>query len=237
MREHMRANENRFSKYVEAFGENKPTLALLMASTEEPTAEERRLLGAIAHDLGDALPEPRMDCLPSKAAVLPALESLATRYHAAHTRLVDELAARYGEGPRLRQARRHVQAGALLGPITLTRLASYAERDAAAREEQQRRAAAYEAWRERSARYSARKAGPLGRLTHHAGDFYPQLDRQWLTRCRYCEETIYPEPGHIDIRYEDREKPRCHYCGIAYTKNPADEVHDPAAWHRREVHE
>ena len=53
-----------------------------------------------------------------------------------------------------------------------------AKRDAAGREEQHKRRLAYLEWRKGAARQRARKAGPLGRLTHRAEDFYEPVDRR-----------------------------------------------------------
>ena len=66
----------------------------------------------------------------------------------------------------------------LIDPTALGSLPSDAEQDAAGRQEQHERRVAYLEWREHAARRLARKAGPLGRLTHRREDFFPQIDRE-----------------------------------------------------------
>jgi hypothetical protein len=71
-------------------------------------------------------------------------------------------------------------------------------------------------WREQAARTLARKAGPLGRLTHRPEDFYPQLDHEHLKVCGRCEEIVYPaarEGQHT--RFGERHSP-CHFCDDIY---------------------
>ena len=73
-----------------------------------------------------------------------------------------------------------------------------------------------------AARGLARKAGPLGRLTHRAEDFYSQLDTSGSI-CNACAETIYP--GAASSRLPARHA--CHYCREPHGTKPYDTT--PAA--------
>jgi hypothetical protein len=119
------------------------------------------------------------------------------------------LVSRYGEGPQLREARERLRSGELIDNPTLSRLPLDAESDAASQKEQNERRFSYLEWRDHAARQLARKAGPLGRLTHRTEDFYPQIDRQSLGVCRRCQEITYPA-AHATGRRDARSA--CHYC-------------------------
>jgi len=219
MREHLGDNRNVLKSYVGALGPlGKITIELLIASTTQPLSEEREALRAIARDLGDALPELRSKQLPSPGEVVRSeIELLAEHYRTKQVEQARTLAGRHGEGPCLREAWDLVCKGGLLDPAALDRLPHDAERDAAGRCEQHERREVYLRWRERTARELARKAGPLGRLTHRAEDFYPQLDQERLRICTRCGETAYPrarEPGS----FGSTPLPRCHYCREAGSK-------------------
>jgi hypothetical protein len=102
-----------------------------------------------------------------------------------------------------------LRSGGLLDRRPLEGLPRDAERDEQGRREQTECRVAYEAAREAAARNLARKAGPLGRLTHRPEDFYAQLDQERLRVCRACNETIYPTAERAS---DSRRRPTCHYC-------------------------
>ena len=223
MRKHLGEHRHALDSYVTALGPlGKLTLELLTASTERPSSAEREVLRAIARDLGDALPELRANALPSPGdTMLSEIQLLAEHYRAKQAEQIKTLASHHGEGPCLRRARDVLRKGVLLDPTALDHLPQDAERDAASRHEQYERREAYLKWRERAARELARKAGPLGRLTHRAEDFYAQLDQERLRICTSCEETIYPRAREAGSRGSPRV-PRCHYCREPHGSKPYD---------------
>jgi hypothetical protein len=79
------------------------------------------------HELGDILIEPgfRRAPVPKEAAVR-AVSDLVEHYRSAQLRRINELTARYGEGPALRQARATLDAGELLDARTMQELADQA---------------------------------------------------------------------------------------------------------------
>ena len=210
MREHLRHNEHALGSYFQALGEpGVHAIKLLLASNTAPLPNERGALRAIARDLGEALAEPGPQAIdPPGAEVTGEVALLIEDYRATQTKQVRALAVSHGEGPSLRRAWGLLRQGGLLDPTALERLPQDAEHDAAGRREQHERRDVYLDWREQAARQLARKAGPLGRLTHRPEDFYPQLDREHLKVCAGCEETIYPR-----ARETGSPPPSsCHYC-------------------------
>lgn len=199
--------------YRRAFGPaGERAIELLQASTGTLSAGERAALHTIARDLDQALPEPRANDLPSPGATVRSeIALLVEHYRATQSQQVAALADRHGVGPSLRRASRTLRDGGLLDPSTLLHLQGDAERDAAGRREQQERQMAYLQWRDRAARRLARDAGLLGRLTHHAEDFYDQLDQQRLRICASCGETIY-QPAPDAGSFGSAGSPSCHYC-------------------------
>lgn len=211
LRAHLHREECFLSAYIEALGPlGGLAVRLMLASSGQPQPVERRVLRAIARDLGDALVDPGASVLSEPgAAVKSEAASLADSYRCAQQERLDALVGRYGDGPRLREARGRLRAGQLIEGHALQWLAREAEQDAAGREDQRECHGAYLAWRERAARQLARNAGPLGRLTHHAQDFYQQLDQQSLGICRRCQEITYPQAHTAGGR---NARPACHYC-------------------------
>ncbi len=222
MRKHLGANRNVLDSYVQALGPlGKLTFELLTASTERPSSAEREVLRAIG-DLGDALPELQPRTVPSPGeTLLSEIELLAEHYRAKQAEQVRTLANHHGDGPCLRRARDVLRKGGLLERTALDWLAQNAERDAESRHEQYARRGVYLEWRERAARELARKAGPLGRLTHRAEDFYSQLDHERLRVCTSCEETIYPRARERGS-YGSPRVHRCHYCREPHGSRPYD---------------
>jgi hypothetical protein len=211
MREHLHHNEHVLSHYIGALGAiGAQAVKLMLGSNAPPHQDEREVLRAIARDLGDALLEPGTNAVPSPGPTVEGEVALLTDcYRGIQQKELGALVSRYGDGPRLREARERLGSGALIDHPALSRMSLDAERDAAGREEQSERRLAYLAWREQPARQLARKAGPLGRLTHRAEDFYRQIDRRWLGVCRHCREIAYPA-AHATSGGDSR--PACHYC-------------------------
>lgn len=232
LRAHLHRKERYLSAYIDAFAPGGGlAVRLLLASSGQPQPVERDVLQAIGRDLGDALLEPGASVLSAPgAAVNSEAASLADCYRAAQQERLEALASRYGEGPRLREAGERLRSGPLIEGHVLRWLPREAEQDAVCRQDQCERRGAYLAWRERAARQLARKAGPLGRLTHHAEDFYPQLDQRSLGFCRRCQEITYPEAHAAGVR---NARPACHYC---HETDPVEAYHgDAPASTEREV--
>jgi Replication-relaxation len=220
MREHLRRHEHTLSSYFQVLGEpGVNAIKLLLSSHDRLLPDERGALRAIARDLGEALTEPGQAVDPPGAEVVSEIVLLTEDYLATQTKQVRALAASHGEGPSLRRAWDQLREGGLLDPTSLDQLPQDAEHDAAGRREQHERRDAYLNWREQTARQLARKAGPLGRLTHRPGDFYPQLDRERLKVCGRCGETIYPRARDGD---GFTRQPSCHYCREAHGIKPYD---------------
>jgi Replication-relaxation len=221
MRRFLAGHVYALASYVQALGAaGEQAVELLRASTGAPSPFERGVLRAIARDLDQALPEPRAHDLPSPGeAVRGEIALLVEDYRAVQSRQVAALADRHGTGPSLHRATDVLGKGGLLDRVTLIQLPADAARDAACRDEQHERQAAYLDWREQAARRLARSAGPLGRLTHHAEDFYPQLDQERLRVCGRCGETIYP-PGRATGSFGSADLPSCHYCREPHSTRP-----------------
>jgi Replication-relaxation len=220
MREHLRRHEHALGSYFQALEEpGVNAVKLLLSSHDRLLPDEHGILRAIARDLGEALTEPGQAVDPPGTEVISEIALLIEDYRATQTKQVRALAASHGEGPSLRRAWDQLRQGGLLDPTALDRLLQDAEHDAAGRREQHERRDAYLNWREQTARQLARKAGPLGRLTHRPEDFYPQLDREHLKVCGRCQETIYPRARNGD---GFTRPPSCHYCREAHGIKPYD---------------
>jgi hypothetical protein len=223
MRDWLRDHNRPLAPYFDALEDpGAQAIELLLASNTTPLPQESEVLRAIARDLADALPElrPPPDNSPG-TVVAEGVALLARDYTDTQAQQIRALAAKHGEGPSLQRAWNQLRRGELLSPRNLDQLPQNAERDAAGRRDQHERHAVYLEWREQTARALARKAGPLGRLTHHSEDFYPQLDRKHLTVCGACGETIYPgsrKPGgHLY-----NAPITCHYCTEPHDTQPYD---------------
>jgi hypothetical protein len=226
MRRHLADYAYELTPYIHALGTiGERVIELLRTSTTTPTPDEREALRAIARDLDQALPEPQAHELPEPgASVHTEITMLAEHYRTTQARQIETLAQRHGDGPCLRRGRELLRDGGVLDRDRLDRLPPDAERDAAGRRKQHERRDAYLAWREHVARRLAKEAGLLGRLTHRAEGFYPQLDRERLRTCGCCAEMIYP-PAREAGSYGSRQEPSCHFCREPQSTEP----YDPAA--------
>lgn len=193
--------------YLRGLGDpGKLTIELLCDEHGSPDSQEGAVLAAIACDLYGLLPEPTPGELPAPGGSVGfEVGLLVEQYRAAQAERLRELASRFGDGPSLARAKQTLAAGGLLDRFGRGRLALDAERDAESRRAQQARRDAYLAWREMAARQLARRAGPLGRLTHRPEDFYTQIDGERLRVCVSCGEIAFP-PQDV------RSRPHCHFC-------------------------
>ncbi len=223
MRDWLRNHERSLASYFDALEDpGAQAIELLLASTTTPLPQESEVLRAIARDLADALPElrPPPDSSPG-TVVAEGVALLARDYTDIQARHVTALAADHGEGPSLQRAWNQLRRGELLSPRDHDQPPQDAERDADGRRDQYERHAVYLEWREQTARALARKAGPLGRLTHHSEDYYPQLDRKHLKVCGACGETIYPS-SRKPSTYLYHAPITCHYCTEPHPTQPYD---------------
>jgi hypothetical protein len=229
MREHLASYRYALGSYIQDLGPvGARAIELLIAQTDALSPDARAVLRAIARDLDlddQALLEPQAHVLTSPSAgVLSEVALLTEHYRRGQAKEVEALAARDGEGPSLRRARKVLREGGLLDSITVAQLSRDAERDSDGRREQHARHVAYLEWREQAARRLARQAGPLGRLTHRAEAFYAQLDRERLCFCTRCEEPVYPPEDNVSS-YGSPADMSCHYCRASNATKP----YDPAA--------
>jgi hypothetical protein len=122
----------------------------IAAKDDKLLAQERALFEVMGHALEDVLVEPGFLEAPSPTeAVVRAVAALAERYRSEQRRRIDGLAARYGEGPSLRQVRAMLDGGELLDSPAVEGLTAKAHADSEAMIEQEQRRTAYEWWRAR----------------------------------------------------------------------------------------
>jgi Replication-relaxation len=190
---------------------------------------EREALMALGAMFADPLRIQLADREPS-AEERRAFDALAEHHRDAQLQRVDDLAARFGEGPALGRARQRLWDG-LLGDYELSGLSAEAERDSESRAEQERLRERYLAWREKEARRLAKAQGITARLRNGPETFLDQIDCRALRLCRSCEEVAYPDPEWAShergVRYDVAG--RCHYCGARALAEiePSDEGGEP----------
>jgi Replication-relaxation len=196
----------------------------LIASTDTPAEPERAALDALVADLENVLVQPGGWAPSPGSTVKRTVDALVPLYRERHQRLIDQLAARYGQGPSIRRARKTLQDEKLLDHRSAEDLPEKASRDAQARDEQERRRVAYLEWREQA----ARKAGPMARLTRSREDFYPQIDDEQLRECKRCKQTIYPQLDQVQTATGSgsAECPFCPDIGGAYVVFPHADTGD-----------
>jgi Replication-relaxation len=188
--------------------------ALLLSAEDEggldPT--ERAAFDAVAGMLDEPLHVHLEDREPTRSE-RAALDALFSRHHRTQLRLLEEVVARFGEGPALRQRQRHLEGGELLTRGSVESLSGDAERDQDARAEQARLRDEYLFWREQEAKRLAKTHGVIERRRIGRDAFLEQVDRGALRRCGRCEEITYPDPKRARSRAKRHVAERCHYCG------------------------
>jgi Replication-relaxation len=198
---------------------------MAIASTDdELLAEERTMLQVIGNELEDVLVEPGYLEAPSPTeAAVRAVAALAVRHRSEQHKRIDELAARYGEGPSVRQTRATLDAGELLDSAAVEGLSGRARADCEAMVEQEQRRTAYEWWREHAAAQRVRRTGLLKQLAHSREEFYAAIDDQHLRTCSRCHEVVYPTLDATGTGKPTRAP--CPYCDRPTRQNPSE--HDP----------
>jgi protein involved in plasmid replication-relaxation len=198
--------------YLEELGAaGRRAVEILIASTDPPAEQEQAALDALVADLENVLVQLGGWAPSPDSTVRRAVDALVPFYRERHQRLIEELTARYGEGPSIRWARKTLQNEKLLDHRSAEGLPDKASRDAQARDEQDRRRLAYLEWREQAAQSLLRKAGPMARLTRSREDFYPQIDHEQLRECKRCKQTIYPQPDQEQTA-AGRRSAECPFC-------------------------
>jgi hypothetical protein len=143
-----------------------------------------------------------------------ALAALVAHHYAAQIEYLDEVAARLGEGPKVRQHRRCLEGGGLLGADSLDGLTLDAEQDRENAAEQERLRENYFRWREAEAKRLAKLQGFIARHRTGHDAFLTEVDRGALRRCSHCEEIAYPDPERKPLPGGRRHVAgRCHFCG------------------------
>jgi Replication-relaxation len=210
-REALRRFQGSHNPYLEELGPAaQRATEILIASTDIPLPREQAVLQALVTDLEDVLVQPGfLRPPPPSADTRRETILLANVYRERQQRMVEELAARYSEGPCLRHARETLRDGELLDRRKAERLPGAAKSDADARDEQHRLRLAYLEWRDVAARQMVRNSGPLGRLTRSREEFFPRLDRERLHVCDACREIVFPAS---DKNSTDQMPTPCHYC-------------------------
>lgn len=221
-REALRRFQGSHNSYLEELGPAaQRATEILIASTDIPLPREQAVLQALVTDLEDVLVQPGfLRPPPPSADTRRETILLANVYRERQQRMVEELAARYGDGPGLRLARETLRDGELLDRRKAERLPGAAKSDADARDEQQRLRLAYFEWRDAAARQMVRNSGPLGRLTRSREEFFPQLDSERLHVCDACQEIVFPM---ADKNSADQMPARCHYCRKRERLTPYDQ--------------
>lgn len=150
------------------------------------------------------------------------LEALVLRHRRTQLQRLDDLAAQFGEGPKLYRKRVSLAIGELLTRNAVDSLPRDAERDRDARAEQERLRDEYLSWREREAKRLAKNHGVIERRRIGRDAFLERVDRAALRRCSGCEEIAYPNPERASGYTKRHVAERCHYCGglVAAEINP-----------------
>lgn len=211
VRQLLRRDSRGITAYLEQLDQVARTaVETVIASTDDHLlAEERTMLKVAGDELEDVLIEPgfRRALAPSASAV-QAVGDLVECYRSIQRRRIDELTARYGEGPSLRRALGTLRDGELLDARTVDGLSDRAHSDSEAMVEQEQRRATYEQWREQTAAERVRQTGLLKQLAHSREEFYAEIDAEQLWVCSGCNEIVYP-----GLETTPPTKTACHYCG------------------------
>ncbi len=186
---------------------------------------ERRALEAVGAMLAEPLALRPTDREPTPSE-RGALAALVAHHRASQLKRLDQVAERLGEGPKLRQRRRCLEDGGLLGADSLEGLALDAEQDRESAAEQDRLRENYLRWREAEATRLGKLHGFIARRRIGHDAFLAEVDRDALRRCSRCEEMAYPDPARKPRPGGRRHVAgRCHFCGSeALSEFPAEEV-------------
>jgi Replication-relaxation len=172
---------------------------------------EREALTALGAMYGDPLRLKLAKREPT-ASERRAFERLAEHHRRFQLERIDVVEATRGAGPSLRKARRCIENGEPLGKRDVSRLADDIDRDDKSRAAQKRLRKDYLAWRGREAQRLIKAQGMLARLRSAPENFFAQIDRSALRRCRACGEIAYPDPENARDYAKRHVATDCHYC-------------------------
>lgn len=206
----------------------KATDALLLSIRGEGglNAIERRALEAVGGMLTEPLKLRFADREPTPSE-REALAMLVAHHGASQYKRLEEAAERFGEGPKLRQRRRWLDDGDLLGTKSLDGLEHDAEQDHENAAEQARLRENYLRWREAKATRLGKRHGFIARHRIGRDGFLAEVDRTSLRFCSGCEEIVYPDPDreHGPARHDVAAY--CHFCGSGVLKELPAEGAEP----------
>ena len=139
---------------------------------------------------------------------------MVAHHRAGQLARLDEVAGRFGEGPKVRQKRRWLEGGELLSADSLDGLPRDGEQDRESAAEQERLRENYLRWREAEATRLGKLHGFIARRRTGHDAFLAEVDRGALRRCSRCEEIAYPDPQRKPRPGGRRHVAgRCHFCG------------------------
>lgn len=204
----------------------KATDALLLSLEGDGALNEieRRALEAVGGMLAEPLALRLADREPTPFE-REALAALVPHHRASQIERLDEAAARFGEGPKVRQRRRWLDD--LLGTRSLEELASDAEQDRENAAEQDRLRENYLHVREAAAERLAKRHGFIARRRIGHDAFLAQVDRERLRRCSGCEEIVYPDPKREHGPARRDVAAYCHFCGSGVLRELPSEGVEP----------
>jgi hypothetical protein len=204
----------------------KATDALLLSVKGEGTLNEveRRALEAVGGMLAEPLKLRLADREPAPSE-REALAVLVAHHLASQYKRLEEAAQRFGEGPKLRQRRRWLDDGDLLGTKSLDGLDHDAEQDRDNAAEQARLRENYLRWRETKATRLGKRHGFIARHRIGRDGFLAEVDRTSLRLCSNCEEIVYPDPDREHGPARRDVAAYCHFCRSGVLKElPAEGV-------------
>jgi hypothetical protein len=198
---------------IERLGKRAATaLALTLEEERELDRIEREALTALGGMFADLL-VPQLNEREPSAVERHAFDALASRHKAGQHERLDAVARHRDEGPAVREARRRLEDGELLAKRDVGLLAYALDRDDESRAAQKRLRKDYLAWRAREAQRLLKAQGLLARLRSRPEEFFAEIDRRALRRCRACEEIAYPDPENARNYAKRSLATNCHYCG------------------------
>ena len=151
---------------------------------------------------------------------------MVAHHRAGQLARLDEVAGRFGEGPKVRQKRRWLEGGELLSADSLDGLPRDGEQDRESAAEQERLRENYLRWREAEATRLGKLHGFIARRRTGHDAFLAEVDRGALRRCSRCEEIAYPDTQRKPRPGGRRHVAgRCHFCGAGVLSElPAEGV-------------
>jgi hypothetical protein len=220
-------NELRRGWGEDRLGRNATDALLLSVQGEGRLNEiERRALEAVGGMLAEPLALRLADREPTPLE-REALSVLVTHHRASQVNRLEEAAERFGEGPKLRQCRRWLEDGDLLGTDSLAGLAHDAEQDRENAAEQAALRESYLRWREAEAKRLGKRHGFIARHRIGRDGFLAEIDRTSLRFCSGCDEIVYPDPDREHGPRRRDVAAYCHFCGSGVLKELPSEGVEP----------